>query len=124
MILDWVGPLLLVEREIRRIPTGVPGVYLLHTLSLVAGGYRTYYAGQSTDLRRRLCEHTSSSRTKWSLAAVYETESTYFSAAPVLIAADRLRAEAGLIAILRPPLNVQHPSAPAVLVTLPPMRFI
>src|SRR5688572_11079174 len=57
-LLSWVGPLILCPTELRRIPYGVAGVYLLHVRAIAHGGYPVFYVGKSDDLRRRLEEHS------------------------------------------------------------------
>lgn len=121
MILDWVGPMLLCSVELRRIPEGVPGVYLLHGFLPAAGGYPVVYAGRSGDLRNRLLRHGCGRSAKPIIRAVRGTEQLYWSAAPVASAALRARAEAGLIRLLEPSCNDRTPTATPVLVNLPPM---
>src|SRR5690348_2507371 len=105
MNLDWVGPLLLTPREVARVPAGVPGVYLLHSYSADHGGYATFYAGKSFDLRRRLRQHLGRRTTKVSIRAARELAPAYWSAAPVLDEAEMAAVEASLIASLRPICN-------------------
>lgn len=117
--LNWVGPLILCEAELRRIPPGVAGVYLLQAFVAAVGGYPILYVGQSADLRRRLGEHLGTVRAgrRRPLATT-----TYFSAAPVLGVGLRHRVEAGLIQMLDPDRNRQVPCAHPVFVNLPPLH--
>lgn len=121
--LAWVGPLLLAPIEMRRVPDGVPGVYLLHAFASYLGGYVTFYAGRSRNLRRRLLQHADERNAKPSISAARACDRTYWSAAPVLDM-DRLAGiEAGLIRALRPICNQQVPAVVPVIVNLPPLTF-
>ncbi len=122
-MIDWVGPLLLERAEIDRIPSRIPGVYLLHSLAQGFGGYATFYAGQSTDLRRRLREHLGDRTAKDSIRLARAFGPAHFSAAPVLDEALRSAVGAGLIEILRPICNGQQPGADPIIVPLPPFMF-
>lgn len=121
--LDWVGPLVLSLSEVRRIPAAIPGIYLLHSLAPSRGGYSVFYVGKASDLRRRLLQHLGARSAKPSIRAARELDPPRWSAAPVLDLDLLSRVEAGLILTLRPVCNVQVPSAPPVLVTLPPLSF-
>jgi hypothetical protein len=117
---EWVGPLVLSASEVARVPLGVPGVYLLHILALSRGGYPVAYAGQAINLHRRLKEHLCGSTAVQAIRRM--GFSPYFSAAPVprLLLAP---AESALIRLLRPPCNANVPSAPPLLITLPPLTL-
>lgn len=121
MRLDWVGPLLLTSTEVRRIPEGICGVYLLHVCAPVFGGYPIVYAGKSSDLRRRLLQHVSR-RAKPIIQAVRRADSAYFSAAPAArVLLDGI--EAGLVRHLDPFCNGQRPASLPISVNLPPITF-
>lgn len=120
---DWVGPLLLCEAELRRIPEAIPGVYLLHAFVPAAGGYPVVYAGQSCDLRRRLLRHAVGRTAKPIIRVLREVEQMYWSAAPIADAVLRARYEAGLIRLLMPSCNDQIPAAPPVVANLPPISL-
>ena len=120
VFLDWVGPMLLCCEEISRIPNGIGGVYLLHSYACAYGGYPVFYAGRTNNIRRRLRDHVAHPRAKASIRHIQNTDTTYFSAAPVrpdLIP----RVEAFLIRLLHPICNKQVPTATPLLSTLPPM---
>jgi len=120
--LSWVGPLLFGQTEVYRIPTEISGVYLLHQFAAVIGGYPVFYAGKSTDLRRRLLEHLSDAKAKPGIWALRTGVQAYFSAAAAPI--DLLdNIEAGLIRGLNPPCNNCVPTAAPLYVTLPPLRI-
>ena len=121
--LDWVGPLILCPSEVRRVPTGIPGVYILHALAPSRGGYAVFYIGKASDLRRRLLQHLGVRTAKPSVSAARDLDPSRWSAAPVLDPGLLARVEAGLIRILRPICNAQVPSADPVLVNLPPLSF-
>lgn len=121
--LDWVGPLLLCDAELRRIPEAIPGVYLLHAFTTVAGGYPVVYAGRSRDLRRRLLRHAVGRTAKPIIRVLRQAEQLYWSAAPILNAVLRARSEAGLIRLLMPSCNDQIPTVSPVVVNLPPVRL-
>jgi hypothetical protein len=121
MMLDWVGPLLLCREEVERVPDDVAGVYLLHSFAPDFGGYPIFYAGQTSDIRRRLLEHLGRSTTKRDIVALRRRAQPYFSAAPIASTTLRFAVETGLIAALRPVANTQQPSARPVLPNLPPM---
>jgi hypothetical protein len=122
--LEWVGPLLLMSSEVRRIPDGIPGVYLLHALAKGLGGYATFYVGKSLDLRRRLSQHLGERTTKPLISAARELQDSYWSAAPVLDSAKLAAIEGGLIRALRPVCNWQTPSADPIAVNLPPLLLL
>lgn len=120
--LEWVGPLLLCEEEVDRIPPYVAGVYLLHAFDARSGAYPPFYVGSSFDLRRRLHDHLGR-RAKPAVQAVRMLERTYFSATPVGLPL-LLCVEAGLILMLRPICNGSMPKAKPVFVNLPPMTLM
>lgn len=121
MILDWVGPLLFTKSEIRRVPEGVCGVYLLHVCAPAYGGYPVVYAGKATNLRQRLGQHAGD-QAKPIIQAVGRMDQIYFSAAPVpLTLLDHI--EAGLVHNLDPLCNDQRPAADPITVNLPPITF-
>ena len=124
ILLDWVGPLLLYPTELRRIPVGIPGVYLLHAVAPAQGGYATFYVGKSIDLRQRLLRHLGQRSAKPSVRAARELDWAYWSAAPVLNTALLAPIEAGLIRALRPVCNNQVPRAEPTLVNLPPLSLL
>ena len=124
IILDWVGPLVLCPSEVRRVPIGIPGIYMLHALAPSRGGYAVFHAGKASDLRRRLLQHLGAHTAKLSVRAARELDPARWSAAPVLDAALLSRVEAGLILALHPICNTQVPSAEPVLVNLPPLSFL
>jgi hypothetical protein len=117
--LDWVGPLLLVEAEIGRIPDSIPGVYMLMAFVPASGKYGSLNCGQASDLRARLIQHSLSGSTARDFIVLRRQITTYFTAAPVLRRPVRLAVEAGLIALLRPPLNRQVPRCSPVFPSLP-----
>ena len=121
--LSWIGPLLLCTEEVHRLPSGIPGVYLLHVFAPRLGGYPVVYAGSSLDLRRRLDEHLSSRKAKAAVQAVRLLERAYFSAAPVEFPHLLRNVEAGLILALQPICNTTVPAAIPVLVNLPPLSL-
>lgn len=123
IILDWVGPLILCPSEVCRVPTGIPGIYLLHAFAPSRGGYAVFYVGKASDLRRRLFQHLGGRTAKPSVRAARELDPARWSAAPVLDPGLLSRVEAGLILALRPVCNAQVPSAEPVLVNLPPLSF-
>ena len=118
--LDWVGPMLLCNEEVSRIPDGIGGVYMLHSFSCAYGGYPVFYAGRTCDIRRRLLEHNAHPRAKASIRYIQEIDTTYFSAAPVGTALS-YRVESFLIRLLDPICNDQVPVAPPLFSNLPPM---
>ena len=93
---------------------------MLHSFSCVYGGYPVFYAGRTTDIRRRLWEHVAHPRAKASIRRIQDIDTTYFSAAPVGPALVH-GVESFLIRLLNPVCNVQVPSATPLLTTLPPM---
>lgn len=122
--LEWVGPLLLTPHEVRRIPEGIPGVYLLHVVAPRLGGYATFYAGKSHDLRRRLVQHLGERTTKPRITAAQALDKAYWSAAPVLNTGLLPGLEAGLIRLLRPICNYQTPTAVPLVPNLPPLFLL
>jgi excinuclease UvrABC nuclease subunit len=110
--------------ETRRVPQDVPGVYLLHSYSCAHGGYATFYAGKSFDLRRRLRQHLGERTTKVSIRAAKELAPAYWSAAPVFDAAEMGLIEASLIATLRPCCNQHIPDSQLLYVNLPPLSVL
>jgi len=123
-VLDWVGPLILCPSEVRRVPAGIPGIYMLHAFAPSRGGYAVFYVGKASDLRRRLLQHLGGRTAKPSVRAARELDPARWSAAPVLDPCLLSRVEAGLILALRPVCNAQLPSAEPVLVNLPPLSFV
>ena len=123
VLLDWVGPLILCPSEARRVPAGIPGIYLLHAFAPSRGGYAVFYVGRASDLRRRLFEHRGGRTAKPSVRAARELDPARWSAAPVLDPGLLARVEAGLVLALRPVCNAQVPVAAPVLVNLPPLSF-
>ncbi|MGB9380008.1 MAG: hypothetical protein WCB16_05180 [Candidatus Binatus sp.] len=122
--LDWCGPLLLCEAEVRRIPSEIGGVYLLQAFSTTHGQYAVLYAGKAVDLLARLSQHCQSLTTSPDIRIARETFRLFFSAAPVLNGALRSRIEAGLILRLRPPFNRQIPKVAPALTSLPPLSLL
>lgn len=120
-MLDWVGPLVMCRSEVDRIPPAIPGIYLLHAFAPAWGGYPVFYAGQTENLKRRLCEHLSDQSAKPVIAALRRLDRPYFSAAPVFDTIERLRREAGLIALLLPIANDVRPTIAPLFPDLPPM---
>lgn len=120
LLLEWVGPMLLCDEEVGRIPMSIPGVYLLHTVSSRCAGYPVLYAGQSADLRCRLAQHLRTISTSVDIVIARGRLPMYFSAAPVFDVNLRAGVEAGLVVGLRPPFNRQLPRAVAVTTNLPP----
>src|SRR5712692_2526918 len=94
MILEWVGPLVLCEAEVGRVPSRIPGVYLLHVFRASRGLYDVFYAGNAGDLRARLAQHLASSSTSPDVRWLRAGTTLHFSAAPVLAPDDRLAVEA------------------------------
>ena len=123
--LPWVGPLLLCAEEADRVPTAIPGVYVLHTFDATRGFYPALYVGKSRDLRARLIQHLESLSTSPDIIIVRGRVCTYFTAAPVIDPVERAGLEAGLIALLRPPCNRQVPRGRRLYPNLPPftLRF-
>lgn len=121
--LGWVGPLLLCREEVARIPESIPGVYMLHVSAVERGGYATFYAGRSLDLRRRLLQHLGPKSTKTSIRAAREIDVAYFSAAPVEDLQLIGPIESGLIFLLNPICNGQVPAAAPAFVNLPPLSY-
>lgn len=119
-IVEWVGPLLLCPSEVRRVPQGIPGVYLLHALAHHQGGYTIFYVGKSQNLKQRLFQHLSDRTSTFSIRTMRRLESVYWSAAPIEAEALLNRIESGLIRALRPICNTQVPTALPVVVNLPP----
>ena len=124
MELEWVGPLVLCEEEVSRVPIGIPGVYMLHNFYAARGRYGAVYVGKARDLRDRLAEHMESTSTSPDLWLLRRRIQMYFSAAPVMDAAGRDAVEAGLIRLLRPPFNRQVPRVRSIYTNLPPMVLI
>ena len=124
VLLDWVGPLILCPSEVRRVPIGIPGVYMLHAFAPSLGGYAVFYVGKASDLRRRLLQHLGGRTAKPSVRAARELDPARWSAAPVPDPGLLSRVEAGLVLALRPACNAQVPSAEPVLVNLPPLSFL
>lgn len=122
--LDWVGPLLLSAEEVRRVPGGIPGIYMLHSIVPSYGSYATFYVGRASDIRRRLGQHMTVRSAKALISAVQLTHRCFWSAAPV--EDERLlgAVESGLIRILRPICNSQVPKQCPVLVNLPPLQLM
>ncbi len=123
MVLEWVGPLLLCRDEITRVPGSIPGVYLLHVSAVARGGYSTFYAGQASDLRRRLLQHLGPRSSKVSIRAARELDVAYWSAAPVEDTRLLSPIESGLVLLLNPICNGQVPAAAPVFVNLPPLSY-
>ncbi len=121
LALEWIGPLRLCAEELRRVPTRVPGVYLLHSFAPALGGYPVFYVGRSCDLRRRMTEHMDDLRAKGSIRLARHLAAAYFSAAallhPILLAS----VESALIRTLRPPCNSNTPAGSPLVVNLPPL---
>lgn len=115
--------MVLCEREVMRLPSEIPGVYLLHLFRPDRGLYEVFYAGKSADLRGRLRQHlvtlSTSSDVRWLRATV----TLHFSAAPVICPDERAAIEAGLIQFLRPPYNRQVPRGRAARPNLPPLTL-
>lgn len=124
IFLDWVGPLHLSFSEVSRVPSAVPGIYMLHVLAGNLGGYTTFYVGKTTDIRRRLLQHLGERTTKSSIRAVQGVDAAYWCAAPVMGAELLGRIESGLIRILQPICNAQVPASIPVLVNLPPLALL
>ncbi len=123
ILLDWVGPLILCPSEVRRVPVGIPGIYMLHAFAPSRGGYAVFYVGKASDLRRRLLQHLGGRSAKPSVRAAREVDPACWSAAPILDPGLLSRVEAGLVLALRPVCNAQVPAAAPVLVNLPPLSF-
>ena len=83
------------------------------------------YVGQTSDVKRRLLQHLGVvAGGNPALRALAERVEMHFSFALVTYEIDRTSIEAGLIRLLRPPLNVLVPTQPPVLTNLPPIRRI
>jgi excinuclease UvrABC nuclease subunit len=121
LVLKWIGPLRLCVEELGRIPTGVPGVYLLHSFAPALGGYPIFYVGRSCDLRRRMTEYVDDSRAKRSIRLARHLAAAYFSAAALLHPILLESVESGLIRTLRPPCNSNTPAGIPLVVNLPPL---
>jgi hypothetical protein len=113
---------LLIEAEVRRIPSGTSGIYALHHYWPQRGVYPIFYVGQTRDLRRRLWEHTRIRSAKPIITAARTLGRSYFSAAPVPPSALDL-IESALIRELRPICNGLIRSGPRAVINLPPMFF-
>ena len=115
--------MLLCHEELVRVPTEVPGVYLLHAFRAGRGLYEVFYAGKASDLKERLRQHLQSLCTSPDVRWLRATATLYFSAAPVICPDERTAIEAGLIQILRPPYNRQVPRGTSAWPTLPPLTL-
>jgi excinuclease UvrABC nuclease subunit len=113
----------LCDLEVARVPTHIPGIYLIHSFDRTWGYYPALYVGKTRDLRARMVQHMETASTSPDFRAVREEMATYFSAAPVLESALRDGVEAGLIRLLRPPFNRQVPQPDPTYVNLPPMSL-
>lgn len=112
------------REEVFRVPSGIPGVYLLHVVDPRRRRYAVVYAGKSADLRDRLVQHLRMRSTSGDVLVARHAADLYFSAAPVLDGELRGAVEAALIASLRPPFNLQFPRpASGLSVTLPPLAI-
>jgi excinuclease UvrABC nuclease subunit len=114
----------LCEAEVDRVPTSIPGVYLLQAFRPSRGLYDVFYAGNARDLRARLCQHLRSASTSSDVRWLRAEMTLHFSAAPVLAPDERLAVEAGLIQMLRPAYNRQVPRRPFVHPNLPPLTLL
>lgn len=101
------------------MPPSIPGVYMLMAFASKTGKYGSLYCGQTNDLQVRLMQHHSSATTANGFKTLRTQITPYFTAAPVLTPQERLAIEAGLIALLRPPLNRQLPRHAPLFPTLP-----
>lgn len=119
--LFWVGPRCLTTEEVRGIPDGVPGVYVLMAATPYVAGYTVYYVGESVDVRRRLGEHTRAP--KFILRTLHTHLRTYFAYAQVPTGILRSAAEAALIRMYDPVGNDEVPWALEITVTPPPTGF-
>lgn len=118
-ILDWVGPLLFCDEEVLRVPSAVPGIYLLHTFNQYKGYYPPVYVGQTRDILKRLTQHLCVKSTD--IGPLRRSFRLYFTAAPVLDPDARRHFEAGLITALRPVCNRQVPKVRPLFPNLPPL---
>jgi hypothetical protein len=123
VFLNWVGPLLLENEEVMRVPPSIPGIYMLHAFAPEFGGYATFYIGKSCNIRRRLLQHLGDRTTKMVIRAARELDTSHWSAAPVVDPSLLARIEAGLIITLGPICNQQVPHANPVRVNLPPLSL-
>jgi len=120
--LDWVGPMVLCNEELGRIPRRVPGIYIIHSFDSTRGIYPAIYVGKSQDLRLRLLQHLRCySSTSPDIVVLRSRFRTYFSAAPLVSASERDGAESALIQIFRPRANRQVPRTLTLIPNLPPM---
>ncbi len=122
LILAWNGPLVFYQEDVRSIPEGLPGVYVLCAFTIARAVLVPFYVGQSACLRRRLTEHLVGDRTF--ARHLRSRLSTYFSVAVVLNPALRTAAEAALIRMLAPAGNEVVPAAPAVTLNRPPLSLL
>ena len=118
-IIDWVGPLVLCEEEISRIPPEIPGIYMLHSFNPHRGRYTAIYVGKTGDLTRRLIQHMETQSTSPDVRLLRLSLQMYFTAAPVFERTERDSIEAGLIRLLRPACNRQVPRVSPVYPNLP-----
>jgi excinuclease UvrABC nuclease subunit len=114
----------LCDTEVGRVPSDIPGVYLLHVFRPSRGLYDVFYAGNAVDLRARLAQHMRSASTSPDVRWVRCKMTLYFSAAPVVTPAERVAVETGLIRMLRPPYNRQVPRRAAIYPNLPPLTLV
>lgn len=117
--LDWAGPLLLTPGEIRRVPDGLAGIYVLQAFNVRTGTYPALYVGKAFNLRSRLLQHAKSTSTSPDILAVRDSITTYYSAAPVARPELRAAIESALVQLLRPPCNRQVPLTKPVYPNLP-----
>ena len=104
------------------VPNQLPGVYVLSAFTPLRSTLVTYYVGQSGDMRRRLGEHLSGSRTF--AMHLRHRLSTYYSLAAVSDPGIRSAAEAALIRRLGPAGNDVIPRTPLIETTLPPLLIL
>lgn len=117
LTLDWHGPFVLCLEELKHVPHGLPGVYLLSAFTPARPTLTPFYIGQSGDIPRRLGEHLFGHRTF--ARYLRDRLSTYFSAAAVSDRVLRTATEAALIRSYRPAGNDLLPSGPYLDVSLP-----
>lgn len=105
------------------MPSSVPGVYVLQAFDAERGLYPVFYVGKSTNLRARLTQHLTTASTSPDVVVVRRNVRSYFSAAPVLGAAERTAVEAALIRLLRPVCNRQVPRTSPLCPNVPPLTL-
>jgi hypothetical protein len=118
----WSNPLCLRVEEVRRLPGGVPGVYVLLAFTPDRPVLVPFYVGQSGDLARRLRQHLRSRDPV--IAALPALLSTYAVLARVDDVRLRLAVEGALISDFFPAANERIPSVSTVRVNHPSLCIV